>query len=80
MSTVIAKWGNSLAVRIPRHLADRTALAEGTPVEISAEDGALVIRPQPIATYQLDDLLSSITPENLHTEVDSGTAVGHECG
>lgn len=57
MRTGIARWGNSLAVRLPRALADQAGIAEGTAVEIDVEDGHLVIRPAR-PRYALDDLLA----------------------
>lgn len=67
MRTEVARWGNSLALRLPRPIADQTGFAEGTPVEIEVEDGRIVIRPA-VPHYALDDLLSGITPDNLPDE------------
>jgi antitoxin MazE len=78
MVATVAKWGNSLAVRIPQHLVKETQLTEGAEVDLVAIDGNLVIKPKSRRRYSLEDLVSAITPENLHTEVDSGTAVGNE--
>lgn len=78
MSTQLAKWGNSLAVRIPAGLAERARLEEGDRVELSvAEDGALVIRAVS-RPYDLDELVAGITPENRHDETDWGEPVGKE--
>lgn len=44
MQGTVAKWGNSLAVRLPRHIADSARLAEGVTVELHVEDEALIIR------------------------------------
>jgi antitoxin MazE len=78
MKTRIQKWGNSLAVRIPKSFADEVGLQRETPVEVSLIDGQLVIsrisKPKP----DLEQLLSKITKENLHQQVDTGTAVGKE--
>jgi antitoxin MazE len=68
MSTQIGKWGNSLAVRIPAALAGQFGLKEGSPAEMVAGEGGILIRK---AGYALDDLIEGITPENLHTEVTS---------
>ena len=69
MQTHIARWGNSLALRIPRSLADRLGLGAGGAVELSVEDEHLVVRPsrQP---PRLDELLARITPENLPAGFD----------
>lgn len=71
-------WGNSLAVRIPQHLAKEIYLAEGSEIELTVIDGTLVIKPKIRKRYSLDQLIHGITPENLHAEIDSGTAVGNE--
>ncbi|WP_414549954.1 AbrB/MazE/SpoVT family DNA-binding domain-containing protein [Anabaena sp. CCY 0017] len=74
----IAKWGNSLAVRIPQNLAKEIHLTEGSEVDLSVVDGNLVIKLKKPKRYSLDDLIQEITPDNLHAEVDSGVAVGNE--
>lgn len=78
MHTQIARWGNSLAVRIPQPLARAVELAEGTAVEIVVEDGQLVLRPRPIGQPSLADLLAGITPENLPDESFDDGPVGRE--
>jgi antitoxin MazE len=73
----IAKWGNSLAVRIPSNCAEISGLKEGTPVRVSAKAGRVVIeraRPE----YKLKDLLARVTPENFQGEVDWGAPAGAE--
>ncbi|MGF1568777.1 MAG: AbrB/MazE/SpoVT family DNA-binding domain-containing protein [Nodosilinea sp.] len=78
MVATVAKWGNSLAVRIPQNLAKEIHLAEGAEIDLSVVDGTLVMKPRSRKRYSLDKLIKAITPENLHTEIDSGIAVGHE--
>ncbi|HBE59867.1 MAG TPA: AbrB/MazE/SpoVT family DNA-binding domain-containing protein [Cyanobacteria bacterium UBA11149] len=78
MVTTVARWGNSLAIRLPQHLAKETQLTEGIEVDLVAIDGNLVIKPRIRKRYSLEELVSAITPENLHTEVGSGIAVGNE--
>ena len=78
MVATVAKWGNSLAVRIPQNLAKEINLAEGAEIDISVVDGTLVIKPRNRKRYSLDELIKEITPENLHAEIDSGIAVGNE--
>lgn len=77
MHTRIRRWGNSLAVRIPKAFAAETHLGEGAAVEISIHDGKLVIAPAPADT-RLDDLLGRVTKDNLHGETDLGGAMGRE--
>ncbi|MDB9375234.1 AbrB/MazE/SpoVT family DNA-binding domain-containing protein [Nodularia sphaerocarpa] len=74
----IAKWGNSLAIRIPQNLAKEIHLTEGSEVNLSVVDGNLVIKLKKPKRYSLEALIEQITPDNLHAEVDSGVAVGKE--
>lgn len=78
MVATIAKWGNSLAVRIPQHLAKEINLAEGSQVQFLLIDGKLTIEPINRRRYSLEKLIDAINPENLHNEIDSGVAVGNE--
>ena len=78
MQARVQKWGNSLALRIPKHLADEVGLKDNSPVELSLRDNELVIAPLVKASFTLADLLSQITDANLHREVDTGPAVGGE--
>jgi antitoxin MazE len=75
MKTQIARWGNSLAVRIPRAFAEQAGLAEGAAVEFVAEGETLVLRRQ---RYRLDALLKQVKRENLHGEGDWGRRAGRE--
>ena len=75
----VAKWGNSLALRIPNAFAREIDIREGAPVDISVVDGVLLVRPVEDAhAYDLDALLRGITEENRHGETTSGVAVGNE--
>jgi antitoxin MazE len=78
MRVRIQKWGNSLALRIPRSFAAETALDQGAEVDLTLEEGRLVVTPLQHPEYRLDDLLARITPDNLHDEIDTGGAVGRE--
>ena len=78
MQTRVQKWGNSLGVRIPRGLAEEVGLGAGTEVSLSAKDGELVVRPAVPARLSLGDLLAGVTESNLHSAVDTGSAVGAE--
>jgi antitoxin MazE len=77
MSATVAKWGNSLAIRIPQAIAQQIQLAEGREVEFSVVEGQLVIQLRP-QCYSLEQLVSGITPENLHGETESGSAQGNQ--
>lgn len=77
-SQVVAKWGNSLGIRIPRPIAEQIHLKEGTGVKFTVVDGGLMIQPQTKRKYTLDELLEGMTEDNFHPEVDMGTPVGNE--
>jgi antitoxin MazE len=78
MSTQIAKWGNSLGLRLPKSVAREAQLDDGDTVDVSVKDGAIVVRPAK-PTYSLDDLVARITRRNRHGEADWGDApVGRE--
>ena len=62
MRTHVARWGNSVALRIPRRLASEVGLAEGRHVELTVADGRLVVQPR---LPTLEALLAGITAENL---------------
>jgi len=78
MKTRVQKWGNSLALRIPKILADEVGLQRETPVEVSLVDGKLLVTPERRPVPTLKQLLSKITEENLHHEVDTGASMGNE--
>lgn len=78
MKTRVQKWGNSLAVRIPRPFAEETNLRENSSVDISVRRGKLVVAPLPREPLSLDALVDQITTRNRHDEIETGAAVGHE--
>ena len=78
MWTRVQKWGNSLALRIPRSFAAEARLEQGTPVEVSLVEGKLVVTPLTNPAFTLEQLLAGVTEENLHRAVDTGPAIGHE--
>lgn len=77
MQGTIAKWGNSLALRLPKGLADDVSFAEGDPVDMRVEGGALVVR-STRPKYRLDDLLADFRPEHRHDPIDFGKPKGIE--
>lgn len=79
MRAKIQKWGNSLAVRIPKALAELLELADGREVELSVEEGKMIVRlPTPTRRYTLEELVGGITAENRHDEIGTGPSVGNE--
>ena len=78
MKTAVQRWGNSLALRIPRAYAAETRIFEGSEVDLSLKSGALVIRPVVRKRHALPDLLKRITRSNRHESVATGKAAGLE--
>jgi antitoxin MazE len=78
MKAQVQKWGNSLALRIPRSIAGDCGLSSGSEVELSVEDGRLTITPISSWSLKLDSILDQIQPEQLHPEVETGSPVGNE--
>jgi antitoxin MazE len=66
MSAKIQKWGNSLGIRIPKTIIDKTNLSEDSEVEIETKDGAIIIFPTK-KKESLSSLLSKITKKNIHS-------------
>ena len=79
-TTTIQKWGNSYAVRLPKKAMNNLNLHAGNTVEIheSVHNGTLSIVPIKVHKHTLAEMLSRITDENRHGEVDWGDAVGNE--
>ncbi|MDP6345593.1 MAG: AbrB/MazE/SpoVT family DNA-binding domain-containing protein [Alphaproteobacteria bacterium] len=77
MQTSIAKWGNSLALRLPRQILADASLAEGSLVDIQVEDQRIVITPAR-KRYRLSDMLAKESERQRHAEVDWGEPVGNE--
>lgn len=78
MQTRVQKWGNSLAVRIPKSFAVEVGLEQDSFVELSLVDGKLILVPSQQPAITLEQLLAGITDENIHHEIDYGPAVGNE--
>ncbi len=76
MVVKVQRWGNSLALRLPKAAAVEAGVAEGSSVEVEAREGRIVVRV--LHRYRLADLLAGVKPKNLHGEVDTGPAVGRE--
>ncbi len=77
LRTHISKWGNSLAVRLPKPFMDELGLCSGAEVDLTLRDGRLIL----VAAsreYALEELVEGITPENRHRESDWGRPRGRE--
>ena len=77
MRTRISKWGNSLAVRLPKPFVDELGMSDGAEVEIVLRDGRIVLTAAG-REYRLEELAEGITPENRPTETDWGRPQGRE--
>jgi antitoxin MazE len=77
MTTKVATWGNSLAVRLPRGVAEEAAVKDGDAVEVTIEHGAIVMRPA-ARRYTIEELTEGITRRNRHDETHWGPPVGKE--
>ena len=78
MKTQIQNRGNSLAVRIPIAFANDLGLDQDSTIELTLEDGCLVLKPTVLPKYDLNNLLSKVTEDNCHGEYDFGGATGNE--
>ena len=78
MDTTVQKWGNSLAVRIPRLVAKDSHLHQGSVVDIALIAGKIVVKPKRQRHYTLAQLLRGVTARNRHTAFDWGGRVGQE--
>lgn len=78
MTTIVQKWGNSLALRIPSALAKDVHLHQGSMVEVAVVEGKMVVEPKGQSRLSLPRLLKRITKSNRHSEQDWGRAAGQE--
>lgn len=82
MTSKLQKWGNSLALRIPKSYAKEVKLDEGSKVKIKIEKNSIIISPvmkkKRKKKYNLEEMISQITPENRYNEIDFGPSVGKE--
>jgi antitoxin MazE len=78
MRTRVQRWGNSLAVRIPKTFAEEVGLRDDSPVDLRLSQGKLVLEPSAPRPASLENLLSKVRKSNLHAEFDSGPAQGRE--
>ena len=76
MTLAIKKWGNSLALRIPKDIAKSLSIEDNSLIELTLENHTLTIKPK--HNSHLEELVSKIDETNLHQEVDMGRSVGNE--
>ncbi len=78
MQTKIQKWGNSLAIRIPKSFALNINLKQDELVDLSVDESKIVITPIERKEYSLEELLKGVSKNNLHSEIDTGSPTGKE--
>jgi antitoxin MazE len=78
VKTKVQRWGNSLAVRIPKTFAEEAGFKDDSPIEMRLVKGGLLLEPSTDLSPSLEELLSGVTESNLHDEVDTGPAQGSE--
>lgn len=78
METVIRKWGNSPAVRLPAGAIREAAFSLDQKVTLTVTRGRIVIEPSKRVEYDLDELVGAISDSNQHLEVEFGKPVGNE--
>ena len=76
MTVALKKWGNSLALRIPKDILNTLAIDENSIMELSVNNGMLTVKPK--TNTLLETLVSQISSENLHKEIDTGRNMGNE--
>ena len=78
MRVEIRKWGNRLAIRIPKAIALEFELHQGSEVDLTLQEGRGVLNPVRPPRYRMEDLLAGITEKNRHAEVETGDPLGGE--
>lgn len=76
MTVSLKKWGNSLALRIPKDVANSLHVDNNSLMELDVKDGILTLKPK--KSNRLESLVSQINDDNLHKEIDTGRSVGYE--
>jgi antitoxin MazE len=78
MKTRVQKWGNSLALRIPKSFALEAGLDQGAEVDVALVAGKLIVTPLFTPAFTLTQLLAGITDDNRHAELNTDPAMGNE--
>ena len=78
MKTRLTKWGNSLALRVPKPIAEAAKLRDGDTLDLDVKGSGAVHMRKPSPRSNLEELVSRITHENQHRETDWGEATGSE--
>lgn len=78
MKTRLQKQGDALTLAIPNSIAQKAHLDADDSVELSFEEGRIVVQPLGIPALNLDNLLAQVNVENIHREIETGPAMGNE--
>ena len=78
MRVAVQKWGNSLALRIPKSFAIDSKIANGSSVDLSLMEGKIIVSPAPAKEYKLKRLLAGVSKKNIHQELSIGGSSGKE--
>jgi antitoxin MazE len=78
MNAEVKKWGNSLAVRLPKSFVDNFKMTNGSKVELVLKKNSIEIVPKQPREYSLKSMLQNINENSLHDEIDTGHSVGAE--
>lgn len=78
MGTSVARWGNSLAIRLPKAVAEKAGLNEGDPIDVKVSSTGDIVLRRTSPRYTLDELVAGITLDNRHDEVEVGRPIGKE--
>ena len=69
MRAQVSRWGNSLAIRLPRAAAQSLGVQAGEPVDLVIKGDRLEIRAAR-PRYRLAELVDQITPDNQSESFD----------
>ncbi len=76
MTIAVKKWGNSLALRIPKDIAKSMQVDVNSLLDLELSKDGLLLKPQ--KKSRLEELVSKIDETNLHSEINTGRRVGSE--
>jgi antitoxin MazE len=66
-------------MRDPKHLL-LNKITQGAKVDVTLEQGRIIVTPITETKYSLDELLSKVNKRNLHKEIGTGNPIGKEIG
>ena len=78
MKTKAQKWGNSLAVRLPKGITEQAGVVVNDTLDIEVAEGVILLKPRRRQKYRLNDLMKGMTKQNMPAGIDFGRPVGRE--